>query len=112
MRALRDFNVPKIVTDDTPVFMGLIGDLFPALDVPRKRDFDFEKDLVAGALSMNLQPEPGFILKVPLFYRFILKFCYSITCLYRDIFLSLDGTTCRAVCCEAFRFHRWICWYW
>lgn len=29
MRALRDFNVPKIVTDDVPVFMGLIGDLFP-----------------------------------------------------------------------------------
>lgn len=64
MRALRDFNIPKIVTDDTPVFMGLIGDLFPALDVPRKRDFDFEKSLVDGAISMNLQPEPGFILKV------------------------------------------------
>lgn len=43
MRALRDFNIPKIVTDDMPVFMGLIGDLFPALDVPRKRDLDFEK---------------------------------------------------------------------
>lgn len=47
-----------------PVFMGLIGDLFPALDVPRKRDMDFEKHLVDGALSMKLQPEPGFILKV------------------------------------------------
>ena len=43
MRALRDFNIPKIVTDDMPVFMGLIGDLFPALDVPRKRDLEFEK---------------------------------------------------------------------
>uniref|UniRef100_H2ZKB3 AAA+ ATPase domain-containing protein n=1 Tax=Ciona savignyi TaxID=51511 RepID=H2ZKB3_CIOSA len=43
MRALRDFNIPKIVTDDMPVFMGLIGDLFPALDVPRKRDLDLEK---------------------------------------------------------------------
>lgn len=27
MRALRDFNIPKIVTDDVPVFMGLIGKL-------------------------------------------------------------------------------------
>lgn len=27
MRALRDFNMPKIVTDDVPVFMGLIGRL-------------------------------------------------------------------------------------
>lgn len=43
MRALRDFNIPKIVADDLPVFMGLIGDLFPALDVPRKRDLNFEK---------------------------------------------------------------------
>ncbi|KAI8439348.1 hypothetical protein MSG28_013172 [Choristoneura fumiferana] len=64
MRALRDFNIPKIVTDDTPIFMGLIGDLFPALDVPRKRDFDFEKNLIDAAVSMKLQPEPGFILKV------------------------------------------------
>ena len=42
MRALRDFNTPKIVTDDVTIFMGLIGDLFPALDVPRKRDPEFE----------------------------------------------------------------------
>lgn len=48
MRALRDFNTPKIVTDDLPVFMGLIGDLFPALDVPRKRDLNFEKVSAPG----------------------------------------------------------------
>ncbi|CAH2045643.1 unnamed protein product, partial [Iphiclides podalirius] len=64
MRALRDFNIPKIITEDMPVFMGLIGDLFPALDVPRKRDFDFEKNLHDGAVSMKLQPEAGFILKM------------------------------------------------
>ena len=45
MRALRDFNIPKIVTDDMPVFMGLIGDLFPALDVPRKRYVSIEYKL-------------------------------------------------------------------
>ena len=28
MRALRDFNLPKIVADDRGVFMGLIQDLF------------------------------------------------------------------------------------
>ena len=50
MRALRDFNIPKIVTDDLPVFMGLIGDLFPAMDVPRKRDFDFEADIRRAVL--------------------------------------------------------------
>ncbi|KAJ8974478.1 hypothetical protein NQ317_016132 [Molorchus minor] len=64
MRALRDFNIPKIVTDDVPVFMGLIGDLFPALDVPRKRSLDFEKIIKKTAVELKLQPEDGFILKV------------------------------------------------
>ena len=29
MRALRDFNIVKIVTDDKPIFIRLIQDLFP-----------------------------------------------------------------------------------
>ncbi|XP_028263973.1 dynein axonemal heavy chain 9 isoform X2 [Parambassis ranga] len=64
MRALRDFNIPKIVTDDMPVFMGLIGDLFPALDVPRKRDLDFEKHVKNSILDLKLQAEDNFVLKV------------------------------------------------
>uniref|UniRef100_A0A668AEI7 Dynein axonemal heavy chain 17 n=1 Tax=Myripristis murdjan TaxID=586833 RepID=A0A668AEI7_9TELE len=64
MRALRDFNIPKIVTDDMPVFMGLIGDLFPALDVPRKRDLDFEKHVKESVLDLKLQAEDNFVLKV------------------------------------------------
>uniref|UniRef100_A0AAQ5YU21 Dynein axonemal heavy chain 17 n=1 Tax=Amphiprion ocellaris TaxID=80972 RepID=A0AAQ5YU21_AMPOC len=64
MRALRDFNIPKIVTDDMPVFMGLVGDLFPALDVPRKRDLDFEKHVKESILDLKLQAEDNFLLKV------------------------------------------------
>jgi len=37
MRALRDFNLSKITVEDLPVFLNLIGDLFPMLDVERKR---------------------------------------------------------------------------
>ncbi|XP_064531689.1 dynein axonemal heavy chain 9 isoform X4 [Pseudopipra pipra] len=64
MRSLRDFNTPKIVTDDVPVFMGLIGDLFPALGVPRKRDLDFEALVRQAVLELRLQPEDNFVLKV------------------------------------------------
>ncbi|XP_038597832.1 LOW QUALITY PROTEIN: dynein heavy chain 17, axonemal [Tachyglossus aculeatus] len=64
MRALRDFNIPKIVTDDLPVFMGLIGDLFPALDVPRKRDLHLEKLIKQSILELNLQAEDSFVLKI------------------------------------------------
>lgn len=59
MRALRDFNIPKIVTDDLPVFMGLIGDLFPALDVPRKRDLNFEKVQAQARHQHQRHPSPG-----------------------------------------------------
>ncbi|NXN96056.1 DYH9 protein, partial [Rhinopomastus cyanomelas] len=64
MRSLRDFNIPKIVSDDVPVFMGLIGDLFPVLDVPRKRDLNFESSVRQAVLDLRLQPEDSFVLKV------------------------------------------------
>lgn len=31
MRALRDFNWPKIIVDDRQIFLGLIKDLFPGI---------------------------------------------------------------------------------
>ena len=64
MRALRDFNTPKIVGDDIPVFLGLISDLFPNLDVPRKRDLEFEKAVKHAACDLKLQPEENFIMKI------------------------------------------------
>ena len=64
MRALRDFNIPKIVTDDMPIFMGLIGDLFPALDVPRKRDPELEAQIKTAVSDLKLQAEEAFVLKV------------------------------------------------
>lgn len=64
MRALRDFNLPKIVSDDNPVFLGLISDLFPSLDVPRKRELEFEKAVKHAACDLKLQPEESFVLKV------------------------------------------------
>ncbi|XP_033278738.2 dynein axonemal heavy chain 9 isoform X2 [Orcinus orca] len=64
MRSLRDFNIPKIVTDDIPVFMGLIGDLFPALNVPRRRDLNFEALVKKAVVELKLQAEDNFVLKV------------------------------------------------
>lgn len=56
--------MPKIVTDDTSVFLGLIGDLFPSLDVPRRRAPDFERMVRQSTVELCLQPEESFILKV------------------------------------------------
>lgn len=66
MRALRDFNLPKIVTGDVPIFLGLIADLFPLLDIPRKRDLRLEQQVRQAISELHLQPEENFILKVSL----------------------------------------------
>eukprot|EP00605_Chrysophyceae_sp_TOSAG23-4_P001019 GSChrysophyteH1.ASY1.ANO1.1120.1 assembled CDS len=39
MRALRDFNTPKIPSNDIPIFLRLIADLFPGLDLLPKELF-------------------------------------------------------------------------
>ncbi|KAI5108711.1 dynein beta chain, ciliary, partial [Silurus meridionalis] len=64
MRALRDFNLPKIVTSDVTIFLGLISDLFPLLDIPRKRDLQLEQNVRQAISELRLQPEENFILKV------------------------------------------------
>lgn len=64
MRALRDFNTPKIITDDLPVFLGLIKDLFPALEAPRKRNPKLEEEVKRATEDLGLQTEEAFILKV------------------------------------------------
>ena len=64
MRALRDFNIPKLVTDDLQVFYGLIGDLFPKIEVARKRNEKLEDDIREATVQLGLQPEDIFILKI------------------------------------------------
>jgi dynein heavy chain len=64
MRALRDFNLPKIVSDDLQVFSGLIGDLFPKIEVLRKRNEKLEEDIRKASIESGLQAEDIFVLKV------------------------------------------------
>jgi dynein heavy chain len=64
MRALRDFNLPKIVTDDLQVFQGLIGDLFPKVEVLRKKDEKLESEIRKATIESGLQAEDIFVLKV------------------------------------------------
>jgi len=65
MRALRDFNMPKIVTDDKPIFLRLIGDLFPKAEAPPKTDPHFTKIVQDTTIkNMGLQAEEAFVIKV------------------------------------------------
>jgi dynein heavy chain len=65
MRALRDFNIPKIITDDKTIFLRLIGDLFPKAEAPSKQDpelFKIVKD--TAKRDMGYVNEDSFVIKI------------------------------------------------
>jgi dynein heavy chain len=64
MRALRDFNTPKIPTNDIPIFLRLISDLFPGLDLTPKVNTELHRVCVEVCKQTSLQPEDLFIAKV------------------------------------------------
>jgi dynein heavy chain len=64
MRALRDFNIPKIVAADEEIFANLLKDLFPGINPKRKRDMRFEKIIEDCAIENKLNPDDNFILKI------------------------------------------------
>jgi dynein heavy chain len=63
MRALRDFNIPKIVREDEVVFFGLLGDLFPGIDPPRKVNPQLEEYVKLACESLGNHPDELFRLK-------------------------------------------------
>jgi dynein heavy chain len=64
MRALRDFNTPKIVKQDEVIFFGLLGDLFPGVNPPRKVDTELEEAVTHACIKRGLDPDELFRLKV------------------------------------------------
>ena len=64
MRALRDFNAPKIPKEDTAIFQQLISDLFPALDLPTKIDEKLKETCIQVCAKRGIQAEETFIQKV------------------------------------------------
>jgi len=63
MRALRDFNIPKIVREDEVVFFGLLGDLFPGIDPPRKVNPSLEANVTQACVNLGNHPDDVFRLK-------------------------------------------------
>ncbi|CAK9103509.1 Dynein alpha chain [Durusdinium trenchii] len=67
MRSLRDTNVAKIEGDDLKIFMGLLADLFPGVQVPRARDTEFEEivvDTMENEFGFTNDPDGYLLLKI------------------------------------------------
>jgi dynein heavy chain len=67
MRALRDFNTPKLPSADVAIFLRLIQDLFPRFHtLPTKLNADLARSVAAACKECRppLQADAGFVAKV------------------------------------------------
>ncbi len=71
MRALRDFNLPKIVTYDRMIFLGLIRDLFQGIEVESKTNPTLKEAVEIITAREKKQPEEAFVLKCVQFYEIL-----------------------------------------
>uniref|UniRef100_G3T3T9 Dynein axonemal heavy chain 6 n=1 Tax=Loxodonta africana TaxID=9785 RepID=G3T3T9_LOXAF len=72
IRALRDSNLPKFLTDDALLFSGIISDLFPGVLIP-EHDYGILQSTIIDVMTrQNLQPELCMVKKVIQFYETML----------------------------------------
>jgi len=64
MRALRDFNTPKIPLQDMAIFLRLISDLFPGLDIPPKVNEPLKEKVIKVCTETNMQHDAAFVTKI------------------------------------------------
>ncbi|XP_078791125.1 dynein axonemal heavy chain 10 isoform X3 [Oryzias latipes] len=72
MRALRDINLPKLVSEDVPVFLGLISDIFPGLDSSRVGFPSFRETVEEILQKSNYTILPDQVDKVVQIYEIML----------------------------------------
>jgi len=72
IRALRDSNLPKFLYDDVPLFMAIIQDLFPGVEIPNV-DYGRLQGAIEGALENDgLEAPTTFVSKITQLYETML----------------------------------------
>ncbi|TDH16419.1 hypothetical protein EPR50_G00020980 [Perca flavescens] len=72
IRALRDSNLPKFLTDDTVLFGGILSDLFPGVIIPEHDYGVLYTTILESLVKRNLQPLDGMTKKVIQLYETML----------------------------------------
>ncbi|KAM8939967.1 dynein axonemal heavy chain 6 [Pelodytes ibericus] len=69
IRALRDSNLPKFLTDDAELFSGIISDLFPGVLIPEHDYGTLQSTIIDTMLARGLQPVSSMVHKVIQFFE-------------------------------------------
>ena len=64
MRALRDFNIPRLLPADEPTFLQLLNDIFPGSNPPRQLDTGLTDSISVACDEAGLWPEPLFVQRI------------------------------------------------
>jgi len=71
LRSIVDVNLCKFLSPDVPLFQGIIGDLFPGVDLPKADYREMEQAMRDVCAKKNLQPTEYFMTKTTQLYEMI-----------------------------------------
>ena len=69
VQAIKDMNNAKCTADDLPLFLAIVGDLFPGIDTPDTDYGELKDEVIADYIAQGLQPTDFMVIKTLQLYE-------------------------------------------